>query len=217
MKILALADIHGSLKNIERISSSFTDFDLVLLVGDIGPFGNLQGALEVVDLVKRQAKAVLAVAGNCDSEALEPALAMREVSIHSLVECRGKMDFAGLGGSLPCPAPTPHEFSDDEMCRLLDACSEQLSNRPHILASHQPPKETMADRISDGEHVGSYAVRRYIEETRPLACICGHIHEGRSLDQIGTTKIINTGAFNRGHYATLEIEKDVITAELCEL
>ncbi len=36
--------------------------------------------------------------------------------------------------------------------------------------------------VRGGRHVGSAAVRRFIERHRPLACFTGHIHEAAGMD-----------------------------------
>ena len=44
-------------------------------------------------------------------------------------------------------------------------------------------------------------------ETKPLALVCGHIHEGRAIDKIGETVVVNPGPLAEGNYAILEVEK----------
>ena len=46
-----------------------------------------------------------------------------------------------------------------------------------ILVSHAPPADGNLDLLSAGLHVGSKAVRRYIEKSRPILTLHGHIHE----------------------------------------
>jgi Icc-related predicted phosphoesterase len=42
--------------------------------------------------------------------------------------------------------------------------------------------------------VGSTAVRKIIEEARPMLGLHGHIHEGRGEAQVGTTLCLNPGS-----------------------
>lgn len=71
-----------------------------------------------------------------------------------------------------------------------------------IMLFHTPPHQTALDRAAlDGKmvdhapvdvHIGSIAVRRFIEKHQPLICLHGHVHEsarltGRWSDQIGRT------------------------------
>ncbi len=75
-----------------------------------------------------------------------------------------------------------------------------------VLLFHTPPHETRLDRAAlDGRaiddvpldvHVGSIAVRRFIEETQPLVTLHGHIHESARLtggwrDRIGETHLFS--------------------------
>ena len=49
----------------------------------------------------------------------------------------------------------------------------------------------------------------FILEHKPLAVICGHIHEGRGVEKIGETTVINPGSLGeKGTYYWLEVEKD---------
>lgn len=75
-----------------------------------------------------------------------------------------------------------------------------------VFLFHTPPHETALDRAAlDGKkiehvpldvHVGSIAVRRFIEERQPLVTLHGHVHEstrltGRWRDRIGRTHMFN--------------------------
>ena len=62
----------------------------------------------------------------------------------------------------------------------------------------------------------------FIKENQPLAVVCGHIHEGKAVDKIGDTVVINPGPLQEGNYAWLEVEKEgenwkVTKTELCNL
>ena len=74
-----------------------------------------------------------------------------------------------------------------------------------VMVSHQPPADTVVDRVPNGSHVGSPAVRAFIEERQPLVCLSGHIHEGDGLDRIGNTQLVNPGPFMLGHYVVIEV------------
>ncbi len=68
-----------------------------------------------------------------------------------------------------------------------------------IYVFHSPPYGTALDIIYNGDHVGSRALRRFIQEVRPVLTLHGHIHEspsrsGKIFDRIGDTVCINPGA-----------------------
>jgi len=78
-----------------------------------------------------------------------------------------------------------------------------------ILLLHTPPHDTPLDRAAlDGHlvdgvpldvHVGSIAVRRFIEERQPLLTLHGHVHESAHLTGAWRTQIGRTHAFNAAH------------------
>ena len=64
---------------------------------------------------------------------------------------------------------------------------------------HAPPFNTKLDIISSGIHVGSKAIRNFIEKEQPYLTLHGHIHEspkmsGSYVDNIGKTICINLGS-----------------------
>jgi len=76
----------------------------------------------------------------------------------------------------------------------------KLSNpKKTIYVMHAPPFNTKLDVIADGTHVGSKAIRNFIEEQQPFLTLHGHIHEspkisGSYTDKIGKTICINIGS-----------------------
>ena len=76
----------------------------------------------------------------------------------------------------------------------------KLSNpKKTIYVMHAPPFDTKLDVITDGTHVGSKAIRNFIEEQQPFLTLHGHIHEspkvsGSYTDKIGKTICINIGS-----------------------
>ncbi len=66
---------------------------------------------------------------------------------------------------------------------------------------HVPPFNTKLDMLYDASHVGSKAVREFIEKFQPLLTLHGHIHEsprmsGQFNEMIGRTMSINPGSEN---------------------
>lgn len=67
-----------------------------------------------------------------------------------------------------------------------------------VYVIHTPPHNTNLDLMYDRTHVGSRAVREFIEKYQPPLTLHGHIHEsptmsGRICDRIGRTLCINPG------------------------
>ena len=77
------------------------------------------------------------------------------------------------------------------MAKRLDAFADY---KPQVLICHAPPLNTALDRIKDGLHAGSSAVRDFIEKHQPAHFFCGHIHEAEgAVVQMGTTRAMNVG------------------------
>ena len=77
---------------------------------------------------------------------------------------------------------------------------KKLSNTKNtIYVIHTPPFNTKLDIITTNVHVGSKAVREFIEKEQPLLALHGHIHESPQMsgswhDKIGKTICINVGS-----------------------
>jgi len=98
------------------------------------------------------------------------------------------------------PRETRHTTIKEDLDRLVG--EDDLSRA--VLLFHTPPHRTKLDRAAmDGKmvegvpldvHVGSTAVRRFIESRQPLLTLHGHIHESARLtgswrDRIGETHV----------------------------
>jgi len=210
MIITVLSDIHGKIEKVEKIAGQLKDADLVLLTGDITHFGREPEAKEIITRIAVYQSNILAVAGNCDYPEVEFFLSKEGISLHQKSAIFGGIGFIGVGGSLPCPGKTPNEYSEEEICNLLDVGFSSLySEIPTILVVHQPPYNTVSDMIISGRHVGSISIRHTIEIKKPLVCFCGHLHEARGKDKIGETIVINPGPFKEGNYAFVKMANSI--------
>lgn len=215
MKIVAIADIHGRIGELDAAADDLADADWVVLTGDITNFGRRAEAEEMLQHIETLNDQIIAVAGNCDYPEAEAFLAERGYDLHANHRIIDGLAFVGLGGSLPAPAPTPNVYEEEQLAAFLDQASEGLDpETPMILISHQPPVNTKLDRITSGDHVGSRRVRQFIEEHQPLLCLTGHIHEAAAVDQLGSTILVNPGPLHTGHYAYVEISAGQPTVEI---
>lgn len=89
------------------------------------------------------------------------------------------------------------------------ALAQPLHNRkiPQILVSHVPPYNTKVDKLHNGKHVGSTAIRAIIEQYQPDLCITGHIHEAKGKDMIRKTPIYNHGMLRQGGWVSIDIQQ----------
>jgi hypothetical protein len=83
------------------------------------------------------------------------------------------------------------------------------SARTTIFVPHAPPAHTKVDALANGDHVGSAAVRKFIEQHQPTLVVCGHIHEARGIDTLGNSILVNCGPAGKGYYAVITLGKEV--------
>ena len=207
MIIAAVADIHGDSDALSALGPVLARADYVLVAGDLTHFGGQRDAARVVDAIRIHNPKLVCVPGNCDPPAVSAYLTREGINLHGSCRASDGLGIIGLGGSLPCPRPTPFELDECQLARLLSGAVRQLpEDLPIILLSHQPPWDTCTDLASIGRHVGSVAVREFIESTHPSICFTGHIHESAGVDIIGSTHVANPGPARLGSYAWAEIE-----------
>jgi Icc-related predicted phosphoesterase len=214
MKIFAFGDIHmdpGNVADIPGIGSA----DHLIITGDITNYGSSLDAETVLNGLLAINSSIMGVAGNLDQPEVARYLEDIGLSLHGrgrIVEGLGVM---GLGGSNYTPFNTPYEFSEEELGAFLAAGFAQIENAENfILVSHTPPVQTRTDRLANGTHVGSRAVRTFIEEKQPLLCLTGHIHESRGQDTIGQTHVLNPGMMKDGGYIEILYENGELSAAL---
>ncbi|MGD0089192.1 MAG: metallophosphoesterase [Planctomycetota bacterium] len=80
----------------------------------------------------------------------------------------------------------------------LDALAKLSTPARTVYVFHAPPARTELDQICGRTHVGSLAIRRFIEKHQPPLTLHGHIHEsplvtGSVSDTIGQTVSLNPG------------------------
>jgi Icc-related predicted phosphoesterase len=202
MKIVALTDLHGNVERLDGLAPAIAGADLVILSGDITHFGGEREALAVVNAVRGINANICAVPGNCDYPGVLAFLEREGLSVHERVREFGGFQIAGVGGSLRCPGRTPNERTEEEFGDALAKLAKNLKKgAPLVFVSHQPPRDTLCDLARGGLHVGSVAIRRFIEEVQPLVCFSGHIHEASGIDFIGVSKLANPGPMADGGYA----------------
>jgi len=211
---VAFPDIHDRSEPLKAIRHVLADVDVILLPGDMsnGRMDNLQRTLNIIEIYNEN---ILAVCGNMDTVQMNMQLAREGLSIHRRHQMVDGIAILGCGGALPYVGD--YVFSEEELAQFLeDALMGIPPDTPKILLAHQPPYGTKVDQLSSGEHVGSHAVRAFIEQAQPLICFCGHIHEAVGSDKIGETLLINPGPIGRtNQYAYAEIEKgQVLTLEI---
>lgn len=189
MKLLIFSDIHSDLRGLEKLVD--TEADYYFCAGDVVSFA--RGFERVGPILARRADRMYVLPGNHESEE-NIATFCRDFGLHNFhgqtLELAGH-HIAGLGYSSPTPFNTPGEYSEEELARRL----QPFANRkPLVLICHAPPRGTGLDRIREGLHGGSQAIRDFIDQHQPEHVFCGHIHEAEGVvERIGATRAMNVG------------------------
>jgi len=214
MRIIALGDIHMDTGDVAKIPAIDTA-DHIIVTGDITNYGSSQDAATVLNSLLAINSSILGVAGNLDQPDVARYLEDLGISLHGRGIMVADLGIMGLGGSNYTPFNTPYEFSEQELGAFLASGFSQIDPaRNFILVSHTPPVKTKTDRLLNGRHVGSMAVRKFIEEKQPLLCVTGHIHESRGQDHIGRTLVLNPGMMKEGGYIEVTYENGELSAAL---
>lgn len=215
---IAIGDIHDDMGNFSKIPE-LAEAAGVLVTGDLTLTGGAKQAEKILNAIRATGLPILAQIGNMDRPEVNDWLTEAGINLHCHVrELAPETVIFGIGGSTFTPFGTPSEFPESAFAGWLDEMwprARQYRNK--ILISHNPPKDTLCDAISSDIHVGSAAVREFIEENQPDICICGHIHEAKSLDRIGRTIVLNPGQINQGGYALIRLEDGKLFAELKQI
>jgi len=205
MRLLGITDLHGSPAALDRILASAGPVDLILLGGDLTNFGSPADAERLVRRAEATGTRVLAVAGNCDSAEIDQRL----VELGGSLMARGLVhNGVGVHGlsAMPPWRSNMYQLTEDELAEVLRAGYAQIAGAEHhMLLSHPPPHGGKLDCTSAGRHVGSTALRSFIDETQPELVLCGHIHEARGVEKLGRTTAVNCGPAAAGFYALAEL------------
>ena len=212
LKLLVLSDFHSDRSIIENLNTKIAieEISAIVICGDITHFGDLAEARDTLKALTELGTSVLFVPGNCDPKELANMQCVRgAVNIHGMCKEVEGLRFIGIGGSPTGPFRTPIEMSEDEMKQILkETFMKSDVGEKFILVSHAPPSNTMVDLSRSGIHVGSLAVREFVDAKKPSLVLCGHIHEARGKDEINGTLVVNPGPAHRGMYAIVHINRD---------
>ncbi|MCW5981599.1 MAG: metallophosphoesterase [Bryobacteraceae bacterium] len=189
MRLLVFSDIHGDLAALERALAQEADY--YIAAGDLVSWS--RGLDRVGEMLRRRSPRVWVLPGNHESDQAIAEMCARHGlnAFHRQSFEAAGYHIAGLGYSNPTPFGTPGEYSEREIEKRLAAFAPL---KPLILVCHCPPKDTPLDQASDGVHLGSSAVRAFIDRSQPAYFFCGHIHEAHGATAtIGQTRAWNVG------------------------
>lgn len=212
MEILAISCIHNDIENMFGLieQARKLDFDVVVFPGDFGDLNLPKGftrtdvAKIIVSEIEGLGKPLVVVPGSWDKEIIG-YLDKKGISVHGRGMTINNVGFYGYGGART-PFGTPFEPSEGEIeLGLMKAYDEVKDAQIKIQITHMPPAGTEIDKIFSGAHVGSEAVRKFVEEKMPNVAISAHIHESKGVDELGRTKLVNPGRFPEGNCAIVSV------------
>jgi len=206
VKLMVISDVHGHTEQVAALHRACEGVDALIMCGDFTTFGSPKQIQRVADALRVPELPCYFVIGNCDCMAIDGSLD-GWTNLHASCVPLGGWTLTGLGGALPCPAQTPTEFPESayaaHLDRLLKTCEKHSARI--ILAVHQPPYGTSTDLLPNGIHVGSHALRAFIDHCQPACCLSGHIHEAASRSRCGETLVVNPGPFAQGMFSVVEL------------
>ncbi len=216
MKAICFADVHGDFDAVVKLEKSIAgeDLDYVFMLGDYSPGfkdeernqADIKRILEILSGYR-----VRAIPGNCDHRSSVDIFNREGVNLHNTVLDLREAAIIGFGGSNPTPFDTPFEYSEEEIGRHLNNLYSKVEDgKKVIVMTHFPPKDTKCDVIEGGAHVGSTALKAFIEDMQPELVLCSHIHEaGGTEDRVGETRVLNLGRLGEGKAYVLTVSDSV--------
>jgi len=201
MKILAVADIHGSqyrlntlLDNIEKYSP-----DLVIICGDITQFGPGAVAINFLNQIPVE---TLAIPGNIDTSEVGPAItesSAENIDLKRVV--KNGISFVGMGGETISLRAV---ITDKDRKKPI----EELLDKKTVLITHVPPYK-LQDKVYIGHHIGSKELKKLVENYLPRLVLCGHVHEDPGMTMFHDTVIVNCSMGKRTEGALIEINEGI--------
>lgn len=216
LKILIIADVHGEIGALSRFLEKFKEenFDLVLCPGDFTDmfnipegFSQMDTAEIVLQKILSLGKPTLCIPGNHEPYEILEMFDEYGVNLHGRSKNFKGFEIIGFGGA-STPFNTKFEPSEEEIKENLSKIRTPPKTKT-ILLTHCPPYGTKLDKTEKGEHVGSPAIRNFIEKRKPILAVSAHIHEARGIDKLNNTTIFYPGAVFEGFYGMVTIDKKV--------
>lgn len=209
MRIFVLSDIHGSEDALEKLRArKGGDFDYAMVAGDCT--GNSTSFM--LELLEILPDAYVVPGNNENANVMEILKKAKHYAHEKRLELKDGHNLVGFGLSNPTPFSTPGEMKDEEIHERL---GKMKIDEKTILLAHAPAYGLLD--VVNGQHIGSRAIRRIIEEKQPFLVFCGHLHEVIGVGKLGKTIIVNVPAAKEGWCAVAEIKERNILVEFRKL
>ena len=183
MRILAASDVHGNRYAVQLLRKKAVKADVIAIAGDLTVFE--EDIEELVKLLSSTGRPLVVVPGNHELSDTFDFLA----DIYNVLNVNGRVVdingvfFGGVGGQFGMLT-----INDTVVSQTVKNISSV-----DVFLTHIPPYCTKLDFLF-GEHVGSKAIREFIERKKPKLVITGHLHENaKVVDKINNTVVVNPG------------------------
>ena len=203
MKILAVADIHGSQYRLNLVLKNIKIYapDLVVLCGDITQFGPGELATNFLNQIPIE---TLAIPGNIDTFDVDQGItASNATNLHMKCVVIQGISFVGIGRDIPTA------LSDTMIANgMIKKPFKKILDETSVLVTHVPPFK-LQDKMFMGSYGGSKQLRNLIDTCKPQLVLCGHIHEDPGVTTSTNTTVVNCSMGKRTEGALVEITDEI--------
>jgi Icc-related predicted phosphoesterase len=202
MKILAVADIHGSQYRLNSVLDNILRYspDIVVICGDITQFGPGEVAINFLNQIPIE---TLAIPGNIDTSEVGSAIDKSKAeNIHLKKVIKNGFSFVGIGGDT---ISSNCVITEKEEKKTI---YEIIDNKT-ILVTHVPPYK-IQDKVYIGYHIGSRELKDIVEKNKPQLVLCGHVHEDPGVTTFNNTVVVNCSMGKRTQGALLDIKDKIV-------
>jgi hypothetical protein len=191
-RILAVGDIHGDTKLVEKLAKKAKDedVDIVIIAGDLTFLE--KSTKNLIGPFIKEHKEVILIPGNHETMPTINTLTQMYPGtrhVHGYSVTRGDIGIFGSGYE---SSTGPFFLEDEEIFKVLKKGNEKIKDlKKKIMVTHAHHKGSIAEFSG---FPGSKAVERAIREFKPDVLISAHIHEAGGLqEKIGKTKVFHVG------------------------
>ena len=190
IRILAVGDIHGDTKLVERLAKKAKDenVDVVIIAGDLTFLE--RSTKNLIGPFIKENKEVILIPGN--HETMSTINTLTNIyegtrHVHGYSVTRGDLGIFGSGYN---SSAGPFWIEDEEIFKILKKGNDKVKDlKKKIMITHAHPKGSIAEFTG---FPGSKAVEKAIREFKPDILIAGHMHEAGGLqEKIGKTRVIH--------------------------
>ncbi len=208
MKFLLITDLHQHQSAMDWINEEIEEYkvDFVIHLGDVTDMGTSDDAVKLLSEIKAK---VYVIPGNCDPRDMPGKVGGVAIDMHKKKVNIDGYDIVGLGGGNRSPFDSPFELEEDE---IYDGLKVNASEGM-ILMTHAPSYGVL-DEIPSGAHVGCPAIRKIVDEYRPILAMSGHIHEAIGCKVIDGTTFVNPGPAKDGYSAVVCVKDGKVDVKM---